>query len=557
MIFIYEPQHLIPHNCLEDYKTCYAMKDATYQFEFLIQLDKDIIEEIDKIYFVHPKDLTVKIYENTFSNYYPEINKYNDKEIIKKIFELTLLPRQVDKNDDEKYRKIISLIHSQKMVEESSNSLSEICAKENGKILIYLPYKKEKTEMILTNAKDHNIRLYTNTINMKVRTGAKVVQVDPKLYKKISNNLNKIRTQVQIDNPVAAYYYRPKSLLDVFENSLLKQINLIKRDENKRLNITGEERLLAISCISHILSSYTPNYYYLAEGIPSVVYKDAPAVFLNFDSVKDSEDEKKLYKLTKKIGFDQHIILQSFHDKYSEYFNNYEKINLPNRDDLSRFLSELFFALLDAKTKITDDYHKLYSLLSYNIFVDILNKTPKLDHIEQVISSIEKLTPEDLFHNVDLWYFINAELDRLEKNLKTNMDYKVKKRVRFEFNGNDWEISGLTKKTIIVRDLNGIKHIVLIILYHQYFNKEIDVTKLRYLTSKIENPSLEEKTDSVDLEADRNSVSEALIVAKRDLSISDFCKNYIKYGKYNYSVKHSNEIECEVIHPILEPSFFK
>ena len=126
--------------------------------------------------------------------------------------------------------------------------------------------------------------------------------------------------------------------------------------------------MLAISCISHILSSYTPNYYYLAEGIPSVVYKDAPAVFLNFDSVKDSEDEKKLYKLTKKIGFDQHIILQSFHDKYSEYFNNYEKINLPNRDDLSRFLSELFFALLDAKTKITDDYHKLYSLLSYNIF---------------------------------------------------------------------------------------------------------------------------------------------------------------------------------------------
>ena len=52
----------------------------------------------------------------------------------------------------------------------------------------------------------------------------------------------------------------------------------------------------------------------------------------------------------------------------------------------------------------------------------------------------------DLFHNVDLWYFMNAELDRLEKNLKTNMDYKVKKRVRFEFNGNDWEISGLTKK---------------------------------------------------------------------------------------------------------------
>lgn len=119
--------------------------------------------------------------------------------------------------------------------------------------------------------------------------------------------------------------------------------------------------------------------------------------FLNFDSVTDSEDEKKLYKLTKKIGLDQHIILQSFRDKYSEYFNNYEKINLPNRDDLSKLLSELFFALLDAKTKITDDYHKLYSLLSYNIFVDILNKTPQLDHIEQVISSIEKLTPEDLF----------------------------------------------------------------------------------------------------------------------------------------------------------------
>jgi hypothetical protein len=191
------------------------------------------------------------------------------------------------------------------------------------------------------------------------------------------------------------------------------------------------------------------------------------------------------------------------------------------------------------------------------LFKGGLNKTPKLDHIEQVISSIEKLTPEDLFHNVDLWYFINAELERLEKNLKTEINNIKKNEIRFEFNGNDWEISGLTKKTTIVRDLNGIKHIVLIILYHQYFNKEIDVTKLRYLTMKIKNPSLKEETTSANFEADRPLISEALEIAKRNPSISDFCKNYIHYSKYNYSVKQSNEIECEVLHPILKPNFFK
>lgn len=167
-------------------------------------------------------------------------------------------------------------------MEESLISLSAISSGERGEVLIYLPYKKEKTEMILADAKDQDIRLYTNTMNMKVRSVAQIVQVDSNLYKKISNNLNKIRTQVQIDNPVAAYYYRPKSLLDVFENSLLKQINLLKRDENKRLNITGEERLLAISCISHILSSYTPNYQHLERGIPTVISQDDPVVFLEF-----------------------------------------------------------------------------------------------------------------------------------------------------------------------------------------------------------------------------------------------------------------------------------
>lgn len=80
MIFIYEPQHLIPHNCLEDYKTCYAMKDATYQFEFLIQLEASVIEKIDRIYFIHHKSLDPTIYVKTFPKYYPEINKYNDRE---------------------------------------------------------------------------------------------------------------------------------------------------------------------------------------------------------------------------------------------------------------------------------------------------------------------------------------------------------------------------------------------------------------------------------------------------------------------------------------------
>ena len=85
MIFIYEPIVLIPNGYSEDYKICYPIKDATNQYKFLSKLDLTTINKIDEIYFLYPNAIDLKLYQNTISDYYPEIDRYKDQGLLKKI----------------------------------------------------------------------------------------------------------------------------------------------------------------------------------------------------------------------------------------------------------------------------------------------------------------------------------------------------------------------------------------------------------------------------------------------------------------------------------------
>jgi len=63
-------------------------------------------------------------------------------------------------------------------------------------------------------------------------------------------------------------------------------------DGVKRLQINGEERLLALRFINHVLCSRVPLYYDLLSGVPSLRSPSDPLVFLNYDTLKEPEEEK-------------------------------------------------------------------------------------------------------------------------------------------------------------------------------------------------------------------------------------------------------------------------
>jgi hypothetical protein len=326
----------------------------------------------------------------------------------------------------------------------------------------------------------------------------------------------------------------------------------------KRLRINGEERLLALRCINHLLSSQTPLYYDLASGIPTMVTDSDSLVFLSYDSIIESEDYKKLYHLTKNFDLSKYIILQAFRNKYSEYFNNYEEIDLPNSEAIHKIISELFVALLWEKNKISEDIHLLYSLLNSNSFAELFKKAPKLEHIEKVISKLEKLTPVDLYQNVDLWYCIITEIEKLEKNLKTRDSYKIKKKIRFEYIYNYWEISGLGKTITLPYDKSmGIKYLVLLIFQYQFVNKPIDVSSLRLKAQTMDDKASNKIKNDINIDNDRLAIHDGLKRVKENSLIKEFCENYIFHEKFDYWFNPKEEIECEISHPRLNEDFIK
>ena len=73
-----------------------------------------------------------------------------------------------------------------------------------------------------------------------------------------------------------------------------------------------------------------------------------------------NQKKKKNFIATKNIDFNNYIILQAIQKKISQYFNNYENVDLPSRNTIANLITQLFVALLVEKNLLSNDFSNLF-----------------------------------------------------------------------------------------------------------------------------------------------------------------------------------------------------
>ena len=574
MIFIYEIQEQIPKGCSADYKKCYPLFETKNQYKFLYQLDITLINQIDRIYFIHNEGLESKLYKDTCSRYSTEISDYVTTPIISQIFELSLLPLACDLQDKEKRVSIESLIRKQIFCEvnEPKTFIINIINKEE--ILICLPYKKEITQGILTNTKNWNsVHIFSNYQQMMNNDNSGFVEIEPKKYLDIDKKLRTIVSHKVDEFTDKQYYFEPKKLLEIFDKHLPMKLSFSDNRTKNRLQVNGDEFYLAKRFINHLMQNRNHNLYNLMQGIPQITNHNAHLIFFHFDALTSNDECNKLSNYIKNIKKEIYIILQSTNKISDPNFSEYPDIRLPNREMILNVITYVAIIFLNENSFPESDYPKLYPLIQNNSFLSLLNEYRSLENLYVILSKLRGVTASELLTNAEMWYYIISEMTRMDNETAKN-------KIIFDFSGDAWEIHGLGKKlTYPYSSSLGIKYIASIIYFHKLYNKGIHVNELSKLVHALDNDSslLEttkqsgpvkfQKTTKVysskstllleQYDRDRLAIYDCLSRTKKtNESINKFCKDYIKYQNYEYWFLPKDEIDCEVNHPKMNPAYF-
>jgi len=564
MIFIYELQNQILDSYDEDYKIPYILIEASNQYKFLYKLDITLLNSIDEVYFIYKEEILLNLYKKTFSEYSPVVSNYECQPIlIEKIFELKILPTLSEIENKTKRERIEKLIRNQKFVkihdiDEFSNNISFA-----DEVLIYLPFKKELTNILLQSANSEvSLRLFSNSAQMKIKGISDVYEISADLYLEIFKKLKASIPAKEGNFSGSQYYFRAKNLLEIFSESLLSELSYVEKEDQKRLQLFGDDFFLATRVINHVLRSFTPSYFNLRKGISQVTFSDEPLVLTYLDAIDEIEDHKKLFEKIRGIDFLTYIILHSSRKIISPYFVDYYSIELPTKEIIDNSITSIVIALLVEKNILSADDHNLIPILQNNSFSILLREYNDLDSIYRVFTKLQNLTIGDLFHNTEMWYYIIYELRRIANG---ELDIKipsVKSKINFEYipdgKAEYWSITGLGRaKSFEYTKTIGIKYIAIIIYYYQLTKKSIDVSLLRVIAHKLDNEVAQKFLDQRDYDTDRKAVLDGLSRVKKDYELKDFCNEFIHYSKSEYWYDSKNEIDCKINHPKFNENFFR
>lgn len=563
MIFIYELQKPIKESTHEDYKSSFALIEASNQYKFLYKLDITLLEKIEDINFIYKEEIQIKYYKKTFSDYSPAVSHYeNQPKLVEKIFENKILPSLSEIVDTSKRTIIENLIRNQKLIKISviDEYLNNILPEHE--LMIFLPFKGDLTTSLLQAVKtSENLNLFSNSAQMKIKGIPDVYEISSDLYLEIFKKLQASIPVKEGNFSGSQYYFRAKNLLEIFNESLLSELTYVEKEDQKRLQLFGADFFLATRVINHVLRSFTPSYFNLRKGISQVSFSDEPLVLTHLEAIDEIEDHKKLFEKIRGIDFLTYIILHSSRKIISPYFVNYYAIELPTKEIIDNSITSIVIALLVEKNLLSGEDHNLIPILQNNSFSILLREYNDLDSLYRVFTKLQNLTIGDLFNNTEMWYYIINELRRIANG---ELDIKipsVKSKINFEYipDGKTefWSITGLGRaKSFEYAKTIGIKYIAIIIYYYQLTKKSIDVSLLRVIAHNLDNEVTQKFLDQRDYDTDRKAILDGLSRVKKDYEFKDFCNEFIRYSKSEYWYDSKNEINCKINHPKFNENFF-
>jgi hypothetical protein len=568
MILITEQQETYSPELLENHVEFFSILEGHLLYKLLFSFPGDLIRKLDTIYILTSLDFNRKYLDTSFSNYSANPLDFEDSPYFRDI--LDKFPEPEMTIDESRCKHINDIIRRTKikLVSEKGfiKNFSHLLNSSDEQLLIFTPFIKGDIKSLLPKLKSKKIVFISNYQIDRASTRNKLKKVNTNSYLNILNQLETINQKIQSSplNKVKAMNFRAPGFLENFREGLFEKVNAILEENKTRLHFFGEESYVAKRTINYVLSSDIPIYYDLIRGVPQLETPSPPIVLKNFHSLTDPVEQRDLHIGLEKINESLHIILNGLKRNYVEYFNHYEEVPLPERKDFRKSITSIFISLLLEKGRYKSQNYKTFLIIDENLLDTLIPGDVDLETLDLISRNLIPVTENELLHNPDFWYALQAEVKSIREKSDADLEDKlVPQKIRFENQGGSWVIYGLGKDlSFKYSEYLGVKYLCVIIEYWKKYKKSIDVYKLRNIILRYTNQlkRLEEREKELKLnkehitdlyETDRKAIAERINALKKNDVIKTFIKKHIQYSKYNYRYNDQGKIDCEVIDPYL------
>ncbi len=563
MIFLFELTKVIPEICDDHYKKAYPLSDACDIFNFI--LENDLYDKIKEIKTITKNKIDDELYNRIFRQFSPYINTYSSSDLLELIFEMEVFPKDIDKENSAKISKITDLIRKNKIitVDESNkeyyfNYFSDepfcINSLNSGEII---------SEILKANQDCDYPIVYVKKSEAKLKNSIGYMSIGIKEYSETKRKLDSLIPAKQLTLDPSYYTYNPPHpVLKLFDKSILTELKLLLLENKTRIQFVREDPYLSRLAANHLVKNSNISYYDLKFGIPYNIDSRSSIVFDNFDTIVNSDDQKKISDLSEKVDDKLFVILESMVEKKSFYFKKYEKVNFPNKEELLESITAIFISMLFERGLINKKLFYLIPLLQKNLLKDLLKDFKSLEELDDVLNKFANVMVDDLYNNVAMWYYIKKELNRSNPTM-ASATINPKKKLSIIYKDEKLHvIYNQTPEIFNPNKANGLLYICAIILNSKYFKgKELDqknrVDNLRMLILELKNETKQISQLKAELSEDkystiektRKTIYDAISNIKNKLPMFDLI---IRFSENRYHLIDDSDYIISVEYPKLE-----
>lgn len=572
MLYIIENQKRYDPDIDVNYLMANPYSEASGIYKSLYHLSADLLKTIDKIILFINDERIRKSYSKGFSKYSANANDYKLGQDIATIKEIIYqMPSSDELLNLEKRTTIEHLINNILIenISKSTQYAESIKIDIYEEALFYLPFCKETSYDLIHAIPPTQLKLFTNSGFIKCKNKKQFIFIDTNSFNETSKILDNVKQKCTSHhrNPYSFQNYKHPEMLENFTNGFFDTISQLSGAYKKRIHLYGADEYIAKRAIDRILLSSEHINFTLPKDLRNIQHINKSIVVYNLHSLQNSKDIHVLYQEVKKIDETFYVVLQALSCTKIEYFGYYEPVEVPSHEEIRTKITSLFLSLLIERRIYTDSFGWLLGLVEQNLLSKLIPEVESLEILFKAISEFEDLQIDDLIGNAAFWVYFNTSINRINNRLVTDISAKRKDTLTFSNEGDFWDISGLNDTIrLLYYTHKGVKYLVTIIKYSILYKKSADASTIRRITAKYMGDSnfLTKRNKTKEplinlLEKDRKTISSAIGEIKRKPKLNklkEFIEEYIKYENKSYYFDHKNQIDINIIDPLLKEEYF-
>ena len=354
----------------------YPLTQALEIYKFLYDLPNEHLDDLTaiRVFGSLSSSSQKQKYREALINFKADLSNYIDSEIFDDLNQR--LPTEEYFFDEDKKTKIEKLIaeleiESNKNIAQYSsdnqdddfllfyNNLSEV-----SKNSLNVNFGKVIIRLQKTHESKNELRFIDKSVLINVNNGVK----------RLKGNISKNKiSHEHIRN------YRPPTFLENFKEGFNNDFTELMRNENRRIFFYGSDVFIAKKSSNKLFGDGSIAHYDLKMGFPNLSDVGSSILILNLESTQNHNLHQLSSQLKRKNEND-YIILEGSDLSIERYFQEYEKVDLPTKDEIKKKFTGILIALLRERSRydrtVNDAF--LHNLIENNFESNQIIESTKL-----------------------------------------------------------------------------------------------------------------------------------------------------------------------------------